>query len=150
MPGVLANSPAEVIGQLLIDLGLGEEVASPSPDWEVHVEGEPDKPDNCITVYDTVGRTNGRDHNIGEMAEHEGIQIRVRSNSPTDGWAKAKAIADKLDKEVGPLTGVSLDANDYTIANVSRTANIIPLRFEKPVSKRRHWVINAVVSLRQS
>src|SRR5688572_13398595 len=91
----LLHSPGEVVAYLLVELGLGATPTNPpaSPaTWPVYAEGEPDTPDNCITVYTTAGRSDGRSMIDGELFEHYGVQIRIRGRTQTDGWQKASAV----------------------------------------------------------
>jgi hypothetical protein len=54
MSGSLDHFPADIIRQLLIDLGVGLDVTA--TDWPAFSQKEPDSPDNVITVFDTMGR----------------------------------------------------------------------------------------------
>jgi len=96
MAGTLAHSPAEIVRQLLVDLELG--VNPPSAGWQAYSTSEPTSPDNVITVYDTAGRSHGRDSVINDRQEHHGIQVRVRSATFRDGWLKSNIIAQALDR----------------------------------------------------
>src|SRR5688572_3973753 len=101
MPGTLIYSPAEVIRKLLIDLGHGFASTTASPtDWSAYVDGEPDVPDSCITVYDTEGRKSGRTMTDGEIQEHHGFQIRIRAARHSSGYRKARAICIAMDQDV--------------------------------------------------
>lgn len=150
MSGALLHSPADVIRWLIIGLGGGT-----NPDlnlaWPVRATREADLPDNCITVYDTTGRDDGRTMTEGERIEHPGILIRIRSSKPKEGFVKAKAIATLLDESVR-MNSVAIDSSHYLIENVSRTGNVIPLGpapKDLPNSERSLFTINAVVKLRQ-
>ena len=56
---------------------------------------EPDKPDNCVTIFDTpgfppyLGLTD-----VGY--EYPSVQIRVRNRKQTDGWFQIEEIKDVL------------------------------------------------------
>lgn len=154
MSGSLSHSPAEVIRQLLIDLGVGT-VPSALGNWPIHVAREPDKPDSAITVYNTTGRDHGRTMNDGERQEHLGIQVRVRDMNHDDGFEKAQAVAMVLDQTVRLNTvtvsdRVGTGSATYTVYSVSRTTGVIIVGEERPDSRRNIFTINAVVSLRQT
>ncbi len=110
--------------------------------------GEPDTPDECITVYDTLGTQDGRSMVSGEQYSHKGIQVRVRSGTSTDGFVKAQAISNSLDQstyqEVLTIGGVR-----YFIQAVSTKGDPIPLGRETPKSKRFLYTINATVAYHQ-
>jgi hypothetical protein len=146
MSGSLAHSPAEIIGQLLIDLAIGTD--SQSADWSVFIQSEPNDPDECITVYDTANVIQGRVQPTGETQEQHGIQIRVRAGTFPTGWAIANSICRKLDTEVNQDT-VTIGATSYNVHSVDRTSGPFPLGKESPQSKRELFTINATASIRQ-
>ena len=47
---------------------------------------EPDKPPNCVTIFDTPGFPPQLTYNKAEFYEYPAIQIRVRNNKYMDGW----------------------------------------------------------------
>jgi hypothetical protein len=93
---MMQHSPAEIGRQLLVNLGVGQDPdGGTSPTWPVFTGQEPDGigvPDECITVYDTTWRTDGRHMGNGQTYWHYGIQIRLRSLGQADGWLKARAV----------------------------------------------------------
>lgn len=146
--GTLEHSPADILGQLLVLMGVGTE---PTDDlsWPVYVANEPDLPDNCITVYDTAGRDDGRMQVSGERAEHHGVQVRIRSTTHPIGYLKAREVAVALDEDVYQ-EGVTFDSGEsYTVHSVSRTGDVLPLGKESPTSERRLFTVNAVICLKQ-
>jgi hypothetical protein len=74
MSGSLDHFPADIIRQLLIDLGVGLGVTA--TDWPAFSQKEPDSPDNVITVFDTMGRDLGRTNPDMVRSERYGIQVR--------------------------------------------------------------------------
>lgn len=145
MSGSLTHSPAEIIRQLLIDLGVG----TASGSWPVKFATEPDNPDNVITVYNAAGRSSGRVQNGGERQEHHGFQVRVRSTSESVGYVKARVIAVALDENV-LLTTVTVDSSTYRIQSISRTGDVISLGKNHPTTNLNLFTINALASLRQT
>src|SRR5215831_15796670 len=98
---MLEHSPAEIFRQLLIDLQLGAEPdVSNGKDWPVYTGQEPDAPDECITVYDTTWRVDGRAMHNGETFWHYGVQLRARSRTQYGGWTKTRTIQETLDQKV--------------------------------------------------
>jgi hypothetical protein len=88
------HSPADVTAQLLIELGLATDPTAGLA-WPVFVNGEPDAPDDCLTVYDQGGQDDGG-LMAGELQAHYGVQVRCRTRSQAMGWVKLWAIRDAL------------------------------------------------------
>lgn len=148
MSGNLAHSTADVIAELLVDLGLGTIYnGSTTVAWQIAINREPDKPDNMITVFDTAGKDNGRIMVNGERQENPGIMIKVRASSNTVGFVKAQTIATTLDAQTN--SNASISASNYIIHTVNRTTNVLSLGQDKPNSRREIFSVNATVSLRQ-
>ncbi len=147
MSGSLAHSPAQIVARLLIDLGLGTAPAA-SGSWPVYYSNEPSGPDNCVTVYDTVGRIEAMSQTDGEVQEYHGFQVRVRSATQALGYARARAIAVALDQGVDKKL-VAISTSAYLVYSVIRTGDLSGLGTESPTSQRRLFTINAVAALRQ-
>lgn len=147
MPGTLDHSPADVVRRLLIDLGLGAAPPAASSAWPIYTGGEPNLPDQAITVTDTEGRGHGRDQVTGERQEHHGISIMVRAATFPAGYAKARDVATALDAQYQDVT--TLGAARYLVHAVTRTSDVFSLGKESPQSKRSLFSVNALVSLRQ-
>ena len=141
----MASSAANVIYQLLLDLGLADESGGA---WPVHVSFFPDQPNVALAVYDTAGTEDGRIMD-GPKIEHPGIQVQVRTPIYNDGWQKARDIADAFDVQLRTTVAAGVD-DEYLVQNISRQGNIIPLGIDEKDSQRRHYfTINAVVTLAQ-
>jgi len=152
MTGTLTFSVADVVAQLLIDLGAGSDPTG-SGDWPVVVSEEPDDPDNVITVYDTAGTNDGSSMIDGEVQEHEGVLIRIRSINHDEGNRKKDEIKIIIDQtinrdtvEISSVLGTGTD--QYFVHKVTRVS-IVNLGKETPTSKRNVFTINAIVALRQ-
>lgn len=142
------HTPAQVLQQLLIDFGFGfDGTPVPPPPWSCYATNEPDTPDDCITVYDTVGRTFGRENIIGDILEHYGLQFKVRSSTYDVGWLKARALSQLLDEAVR-LNTVNVDSATYLVFSVNRTGPILPLGKDVPGSKRNLFTVNATAAIR--
>ena len=150
----LTHSPAQIIRDLLVDLGLGV-LPSAGGDWPIFVTSIPDSPDSIIAVIDTLGTRDGRHQPTGEAAEHPGIHIEIRDANYQDGWEKANAVRVALSETILRNT-VSIEDNigtgttGYLVYAVTKISGIIPLGKELPTSKRHLFTINAVVALRQT
>lgn len=152
MAGRLTHSPAQIVRQLLIDLDLGSSI--PAQTWAVHAYVEPDRPDDCITVYDTSMVGDGRIMASGEVQGREGVMIRVRSapyigsNEEHPGWNKANDIAATLDEDVLDDT-VTISGVNYTVHSASRVSGPIYVGVDAPDTKRHVFTINPTISVRQ-
>lgn len=142
------NSQAEVVAQLLIDMELGTDPLQQQP-WPVQATGEPDSPDDCITVYDQDGTSDGRTMVDGEALLHRGLQIRVRSSEHPEGWQKANDIRERLAAEVN-MAAVRIGTAAYTVACVARIGPVRPLGKETPSTKRSLFTLNAVAHVRET
>ena len=145
MSGPLNHSPADIVRHLLKNEGYGT-LPEEREDWPLNISMEPDKPDNCITLYDTQGRDFGFTAPDRERQVMEGIQIKVRAIDHPTGFTKANALAiaiDRISEEV-----LMIDATQYIIHRIRRTSDVLVLGQEKPQSNRHLFTINAVVSLR--
>ena len=154
MSGNLTHSPAQIIRDLLVDLGLGV-LPSAGGLWPIFVTGIPDSPDSIITITDTLGTSDGRLQPTGEATEHPGFQVAIRDANHQDGWEKANAIRVALSETI-LLNTVSITDNvgtgtsTYTVHAVSKIGGVIVLGKELPTSKRHLFTINATVALRQT
>jgi hypothetical protein len=149
MPGILANSPADVIAQLLIEMGLvTDPTLVPLQAWPVYVDVEPTTPDSCVTVKDTEGKDDGRTMTDGERHQHHGFQVRVRSAAPPIGFVKANAIAVALDQQVNQAL-VTLGSHTFIVYEITRTGDVLPIGKDTPNSKRSVFTVNCVSPIRQ-
>jgi len=147
MSGSLVHSPADILRYLMIELGLGT-LPSANGSFPVYVDQEPDKPDSAITLFDTTGRSQGKDHPTGELQRHPGIQIKVRTARASTAYTKADAIVVSLTESVDKET-VSVETSSYSVQSVTVTSGPIRLGKETLTSKRNSFTINVVISLRQ-
>jgi len=160
MTGQLDHDVARIIQQLLIDLG-GLVV---DPDgvtaWPIYVGSMPDAPDNCVSIRDTAGVDQGRNMATGLLAEKLGIQTRIRSVGPVDGYVKAAALHNRMSQNAAgtlPLTNTSVTVIDE-VGTASSVYNVISIQHTGPVlrlgpegtSHRYLWTINSLVTLRKT
>jgi hypothetical protein len=143
---LLVHSPADILRHALINLGVGP--LPPTTPWPIFASSEPDVPDNCITVYDSLGNDDGRTMPNGTLQQHQGIQVRIRSLDHATGWTKSQQIRSILAEGIY-YTGVLIGTTPYLIHSVNQIGNVLALGKEIPTSKRTIFVINAVISVRQ-
>jgi hypothetical protein len=147
MAGILANSPAEIVANLLVLKAYGTE-PSLLQTWPVEVADEPDSPDNVITIYDVGSSSSGRSMVDGQQLEQYSIQVRVRSQTHAVGWTKINQIAKGMDENIY-LDTVTIGSNVYRVHAISRRGGILPLGKEYPQSQRSLFVVTGQCSIRQ-
>lgn len=152
LDGRLTHSPADVVAQVLMDLGLANGMGpdgKPEGAWPVTVDTELNLPDDAVTVTNTEGVLNGRIQITGERPEHFGFQIKVRSSRPTTGWNKVNALAVALDQEMSYVT-VMVDSSTYMVGAVTRMGGVLAVGRELASTKRFIYTINAIVVINQT
>lgn len=140
MPNTLSHSPADILTQVLVGLGVASQIEDNTA-WPVFAGGEPASPDNCITIYDTEGDYHGRTMVDGAIQEHHGFQIRVRARDHATGYSKITAIRESLSQSVRQ-TLVIVDTTVYQVWAVNKLRGIFSLGLEVPASKRRLFTFN--------
>lgn len=140
----ILHSPAQIIQQMMIDLGEGTD-GSTNGTWPIFATEEPDDPDNCITVYDTQGTDDGRTMTDGKAGVHHGIQVRVRAYDHPTGYVKIKTIRNDFETVLNKQ--VSLDTQLYLVECVTHIGDVLPLGQDTPTSKRRAFTLNVTTPL---
>ena len=143
----MTHSAADILRKLLTTLGHGT-MPSAAGSWPISVAQEPDDPDDDMTLYDEIGRKDGRAMVSGEVYEHRGVQLQLRSAKFTDGHTKIDAVVTALDQDV-ETAGVTVDSSTYVVYAVSRPGTINYLGHE-PESRRHIWTVNLLASIRQT
>lgn len=148
MPGILYHSPADILRELLISLGIGVDPDDGTDaNWPIFATQEPNLPDNVITVYNSDGISHGREQIGGEQQYHHGIQVRIRATTTEVGNVKAYAVKQCFDETIYQ-NAVTLGEYSYLVHALSKTSNVIELGPEAPVSERVILVINGYMSVR--
>jgi hypothetical protein len=144
--GVLAHTPARVLAQVLIDLGLATnpEAATLGP-WPVYAGKEPDEPDDAMTIYDTAGRDQGRVNPDSTRLELYGVQVRVRSAVRQDSYVQSWAVAAALDALYWRTVVVEVES--YLLRNVARAGPPAVLGTDSPRTGRWLCTTNFLLSL---
>jgi hypothetical protein len=153
MTTALQHSPADIVRQLLIEIGqgidstttLGPAVNVP-PDWSVFTSTEPSVPDNCLTTYDIDGSSDGRIMVSGEAPYHYGFQIRIRSMDHPTGYIKANQLRNALAESVYMST-VKIDSASYTVHAITSIGEIIAIGKDNPATKRSLFTLNAMLAM---
>lgn len=142
----MTHSPADVLLQLLIDLGT---VSDPTGtgEWRGYVDKEPERPDEVVTIFNTKAFDNGR-LMVGEVQGAYGIQVRVRAKTPTVGWAKAHAIQSVLESTI-VRNFVVLGAARYSVHCVVKIGRVLTIGKESQTSQRSIYTINCGVQITQ-
>jgi len=146
----ISYAPARVLWTYLEAQGTFTD-PSDGLSWPLYTNHEPDSTtvlDNVGTIFDTVGIKDGRLLS-GLNVFHYGIQIRIRSRSFGDGWTKAEAVADLLDSVNGASVTMSSSVS-FSLTNVSQTSPILPLGLEEGSKRLSLFVINFMVTLKET
>lgn len=143
------HTTAQIIQYLFMNLGIGTDAElSPQQSWPIYASGEPDTPDEVLTIYNTSNQQDGRSQIDGEMYQHYGFQVRVRSTSPTQAAIKALDIANQM-AEVVNTNVVSIDSANYVVEAISQKTGVLDGGKEIPTSDRNFCTINAIASIRR-
>lgn len=148
-------SPARIVAQLLVDLGVCGQVYSSGRDgysgdpWPVAVKSEPARPDDVLTVYNTDPLSSDRvmGDNAAQLSPHSGIQVRVRSRTEPDGWDRAARLINAMN-DVYRRT-VTVPGHDPVTVHCFTNVPDEPtsLGLDKPASARHLYTVNAFLVL---
>ncbi len=139
-------SPAEVIRQMLLTSALVTAPAAKA-DWPCYVSNMPDGDgvkNEAVAVYDTNPLVDGREMRTGEVIEHFGVQVKVRSTEYRIGWNKITAIADRCASVI--RTNVIVDDFTFTLQNVT-TGRVLPNGVEEGTKRRNIFTLNCTVTM---
>lgn len=147
----LQHEPADILAQVLINNG---QVSDPSAgladntfnSWPVFAGMEPQVPDDCITLYTTVGRDSGRDHVTGLYLRHRGLQLRLRSSDPKIGFVKIESLRNWLEVSLVRTTA-TLDSIQYLVHAAANVSDVNALGKESPLSKRCLFTLNFLAAV---
>lgn len=153
MTGQLFHTPAEIIAQLIADLGLADiedTGTGPAPTgWAVFALHLPESPEQAIQVKDTAGRLHQRVQPTGVMGEHYGIQVLARSSEdPAAPYKRIKLLLEYFDTQVNRDEVILLDSNGdpqtYRVNAITRTSPAIPAGND---GRRFFYSGNAIASI---
>lgn len=142
-----------VLRQALIDMGQGS-VAHytgkkyDGDPWPIFATGEPSNPDDCVTIYNTQGQSDGRTTVDGEIQEHHGFQVRLRSANKDSGHAKLselrRVMAEVLYQRSVAIPGV---ASRYLIHCVAKLGSVLEVGTDSPGSTRTIFTLNGLMAI---
>lgn len=146
MAGALTHTPARVLAQALVDLGLGvaPDVRDPAR-WSVFYGGEPPTPDEVITVRHVVGLDNGTTMWDGTLQEFYGLQVRVRASDEDSGWSRANAVMVALHALTNRY--VSVDGVPYLLASAGPRGGVNSLGKADPTSALTLFTVNLLAAI---
>jgi hypothetical protein len=147
MSNDLQHAVHDVIQQLFIDLGLGEDPAT-AVSWPVFAPEEPDSPDNLLRVRQTTGVEKGHSALTGEVFLHYGFQVLVRHQDDTQGSKKARGISNFMNQHVDHVS-LTLDGVTYCVDEITTSGDIIYLGTQHPENRLHLFTINATVDLKR-
>ena len=169
IPTDLQNSPAEIVAQYLVNIGVGSDATAPlaakfnnrhkligsgppnSVQWPVYYANEPSSPDSVITVFDTMGQINSRYMGSGIYYVYWGLQIRVRSYDHQSGWLKAESIRRILSTITTQniVSGSYLQSNVYCMLPFTGIGMVLPIGNDTPQTKRKIFTLNLMAIISQ-
>ncbi len=154
--GQLADSPAAIVAQMLIDLGYAQDPlgTGTADEWPISVDSELDSPDDVICLTNTEPVRNGRFQGTGEMNELFCFQTKVRASDGQLAWGKANDLAVTYDQRIYMVTTVlqpnsSTAGGTYRVGRVTRKSGPMALGREGSATKRHLYTINAIVDIIQ-
>lgn len=140
------TKPSIIIYELLVDVLALLSDPTLDTDWPLYIDHEPHSPDECFTIYDTVGINEQRDMSTGLVVVHHGIQIRARGRDYKATWAKLYAVVLGLDGV--QAQEVTSNSVDYIVHALTKTTAISSLGKEVGNTKRRNlFTVNYTVTL---
>lgn len=148
----MTDSPAAILRQYSVDAALGV-MGGSAGDWPWFLNAEPERPDNCVTVYDTDGVDYGRVMPTGRLHGPNGVQVRVRAINDPTGWNKANEIRDKyMLKAAGDpyQRTVTISGRSYVLECVVRIGDVIRLGKALPASRLNLFTVNVLIHSREA
>ncbi len=145
----LLTSPASILAAYIID-GLEDmSDGNSGGTWPLFISAMPDSvnvKEDCGAVYNTTGFKDGRLME-GQVIQHYGVQLKIRSEDHDTGWAKAEAIASSLDAVYNTL--ITKDEVEFVLKNISRTSPVISLGLEVGTSRKNLFTVNFILTIKR-
>jgi hypothetical protein len=156
--GQFNDSPADVIAQLLIDLGYVEDpnlAGTAKLIWPVSVDSELASPDDIVCITNTDPVNSGRVQVTGQMSELWGIQFKVRAVDPQVAYRKSNQLVVAMDQEIYHQTTIihptaTTSGGTYFVGAITRKSGPLSLGREASATKRSLYTINAIVDIIQT
>lgn len=147
--GLMTHSVADIALSALFS--AGQVTAYPNA-WTGSAHGEPDDPDEAVTLYDQAGRRSDRDTHTNNYAEFYGLQVRVRSRTSHSGAYKAKLLRQFLLAWNGGNVTIAakggVPAATYKLNGFADVGDVLPIGRE-PQTGRFITTINMLVTAYQ-
>lgn len=138
MSGLLTHSPAEILGQALLDLGeLVDQADWSLGQWALAVDVEPDTPDDAVIFKDTQGIERWASQLTGERERQHGVQLLIRSRTSNAGRAKANVLQNLMEKEIFGMN-VTVGSSTYRLHCLATVGDVLPLGFEEGSNRFLH------------
>lgn len=125
------HPPSQLIQTLLVSEGLFTNPED-DKDWGCYISFFPETQAGAKVgcVFDTSSVKNGRIMRTGEVIEHPGLQIAIRTPDYATGWAKMSDIRFYLDRLLLDKE-VIIENTKYNIHSATRTSDILSLGVEQ-------------------
>ena len=95
------NSVAEDVKDMLVD----DDDLDFTFGTNLFMGKEPLKPNECTTIFEVMGYAPQLTYNSAEKYEYPSVQIRVRANNYTEGFALIESIKESLHGRAGETWG---------------------------------------------
>jgi len=146
---ILQMSPASIIANYIISsLSLMSD-PSDGDDWPLYIASLPDGPQietDCGAVYDSGGVTDGK-YMSGGIMQHQGVQVRIRSQSQETAYEKIEEIAIALDES--KFASIEIGDLEFLIQNISRTTSIAFMGVDQGTKRRSNFSVNFLVTIKE-
>jgi len=142
------DAPSSIIASVIVQ--ILEEMSNPLDGgvWPLYISMMPDDSDvedDCGAIYDAPGIVNARLMREGEVVEHHGVQIKIRSTDYETGYRKIRELA--LDLDAVKNQSITLGDNVYTVNNLARVGTIDYLGIEKESKRRYLFTVNFIACI---
>ena len=146
----LQKTPASIIAYYIINTLAKMSGPSDGLTWPLYDSNLPDGPQvetDAGAIYDTSGVLDNR-YMSGEVSQHFGFQLRIRSRDKNVGYTKIEDVSSALDDV--KLATFSIGSLDYSIQNISRSSTIVSLGVEPGTKRRFHFTVNYLLTIRET
>lgn len=136
------NAITEDIKNRLVDAAGSPFTDAGEQDWGVHLDSEPAKPNNVVTVYSTSSRDqllrNNPDQPVTDFA---GFQVRIRGTKYFEVFKKIKQVQGIISHK-GRFIATATDSSDPDTSYADIIPQGSPIRLERDQNERHVWVVN--------
>ena len=146
----LEISPALILSEYIINtLGL---MTNPTASglWPLYTSYLPDSDDvesNAGAIIGKEGFLDGRLMKTGEVINHPGLQLKIRSLTNEIGYVKIESIGLGLDQVAG--NNIIIDGSTFEILNIKKVTDIISLGLEEGTNRKYISTIDFLMTLKK-